>query len=39
MKNTKSIAEATNKFKKLEITLQEAGKLRKYCFIYLYSGY
>ena len=39
MKNTKSIAEATNKFKKLEITLQEAGKLRKHCFIYLYSGY
>ena len=29
MKNTKSIAKATNDFKGLQNTLQEAGKLRK----------
>lgn len=37
MKTTKSIAKATNNFKKLEITLQEAGKLRKLNEIYPYS--
>lgn len=30
MKKTKSIAEATNRFKQLEVTLQEAGQLRKF---------
>lgn len=30
MKNTKSIAKATNDFKGLQQTLQEAGKIRRF---------